>query len=87
MSDAEGGITVGGSGADDSGTLKSGAIGSDTIVGASYQAGTGGSITPSWTQASNGYAVVAFNVNAAAGGGSAFVPYQPAYQNAPVMAQ
>lgn len=74
MTDAgDGSLAVSGSGADDSGTLKIAESGADTMAGAQYITGSGGSITPSWTQNSNGYAVVAFNVNAVAGGGGATI--------------
>jgi len=69
MTDAEGGFSAQ-SGSNDSGTLTSAAIGSDTLIAAQYQSGTGGSVTPTFTQALNGYAVVAFNVDASGGGGS-----------------
>jgi len=70
--DAEGGFSAQ-SGSNDSGELTSSAIQSDVLVAAQYEAGTGGAVTPTWTQASERYAVVAFSADAAAAAPPALV--------------
>lgn len=63
MSDAEGGVTE-----NQTAILETAAIASDTVLAAQYTT-SAGSIALSWSQASNGYSVVGFEVNADGGGG------------------
>ena len=67
MSDNEGGVTE-----NRTALFETAVIDSDTIAAAQYTT-LDGSIAMTWTQGSNGFAVIGFEVNAAAGGGGASV--------------